>query len=184
MAEVFGHCESVRLFSTLKVCPRDKLLEHFERDAKDNRWLKLRAGSSTPSGKLLRDGGDDDKNRPFENKSRPDRQAWFWFHESGAGRFARDYVKSDPLKSLVDAIGKVKALRNDVAHNEPTPDLMNSARACMQAAALWSNTDTFLSQPLVQAILKELGEASPENLLANLLAEVRRRLVVEAGGPA
>jgi len=44
-------------------------------------------------------------------------------------------------------------------------------------AALWSNTDTFLSQPLVQAVLKELDEASPENLLNSLLAEVRRRLV-------
>jgi len=60
---------------------------------------------------------------------------------------------------------------------------MNVARSRMQTAALWSNTDTFLSQPLVQAVLKELGEASPENLLANLLTEVRRRLVLgEAGG--
>lgn len=163
----------------------DKLLEHFERDPQDARWLKLKAGAVAPTGKLLREGVDDDKNRPFESKSRPDGQAWFWFHESGAGRFARDYVKSDPLKKLLDAVDKVKALRNDVAHNEPTPDLMNVARTRMQTAALWSNTDTFLSQPVVQAVLKELGEASPENLLANLLTEVRRRLVLgEAGGTA
>jgi len=161
----------------------DKLLEHFERDPQDARWLKLKACAVAPTGKLLREGIDDDKNRPFESKSRPDGQAWFWFHESGAGRFARDYSKSDPLKKLLDAVDKVKALRNDVAHNEPTPDLMNVARSRMQTAALWSNTDTFLSQPLVQAVLKELGEASPENLLANLLTEVRRRLVLgEAGG--
>jgi hypothetical protein len=41
----------------------------------------------------------------------------------------------------------IRELRNDVAHNEPTPDLMNKARTCMQAAALWSTTDTFLNQP-------------------------------------
>lgn len=29
-----------------------------------------------------------------------------------------------------------------------------------------------------RALVEELGEASPENLLANLLAEIRRRLVV------
>lgn len=162
----------------------DRLLEHFERDPQDVRWLKLKAGAAAPTGKLLREGVDDDKNRPFESKSRPDGQAWFWFHESGAGRFARDYVRSDPLKKLLDAVDKVKALRNDVAHNEPTPDLMDDARTRMQTAALWSKADTFLCQPLVGAVLKELGEASPENLLANLLVEVRRRLVVGAAGCA
>lgn len=154
----------------------DKLLEHFERDPNDARWLKLKGGALAPTGTLLRAGVDDDKNRPFESKSRPDGQAWFWFHESGAGRFARDYVTSTPLKKLVDAIDNVKALRNDVAHNEPTPDLMNDARIRMLAAGLWSSTDTFLTQALVQAVLKELGEASPEELLAKLLIKVRRRL--------
>jgi len=165
----------------------DKLLEHFERDPQDARWLKLKAGAVAPTGKLLREGVDDDKNRPFETKSRPDGQGWFWFHESGAGRFARDYVKSDPLKKLLEAVDKVKALRNDVAHNEPTPELMNDARDRMQSVVLWSNTDTFLSQSLAQAVLKELGEAEPEKLLVNLLAEVRRRLVAparSAGGTA
>jgi hypothetical protein len=162
----------------------DKLLEHFEPDPQDARWLKRRAGAVAPTGKLLREGVDDDKNRPFESKPRPDGQAWFWFHESGAGRFARDYVKSNPLKKLVDAVDRVKALRNDVAHNEPTPALMNDARTRMQKAALWSNSDTFLSQPLVGDVLKDLGERSPEQLLANLLTEVRRRLVFgEAASP-
>jgi len=86
-------------------------------------------------------------------------------------------VKSDPLKKLLDAIDKVKALRNDVAHNEPTPDLMNDARCRMRTATLWSQTDTFLSQPIVQAVLKVLGEQHPESLCTDLMADVRSRLV-------
>jgi hypothetical protein len=60
------------------------------------------------------------------------------------------------------------------------------AELCKLSAALWSNTDTFLSQSLVCAVLKELGETEPEKLLVNLLADVRRRLVAparSAGGP-
>ena len=71
----------------------------------------------------------------------------------------------------------IRELRNDVAHDEPTPELMNEARTRIQTAALWSNNDTFLSQPLVQSVLKDLGEQTPERLLENLLTEVRRRLV-------
>ena len=155
----------------------DRLLEHFEPDATNPRWIKLRADAVAPAGKLLREGVEDDKNRPFENKWRPDGPDWFWFHESGAGRFVRDYVQSAALKNLTDAINKVKALRNDVAHNEPTPALMGDARTRMQAAALWSSTDTFLGQPLVQAVLEELGEAEPKLLLERLLVEVRKRLL-------
>ena len=39
-----------------------------------------------------------------------------------------------------------------------------------------SERDQFLCQPLVCAVLKELGESEPETLLEKLLAEVRRRL--------
>jgi len=155
----------------------DRLGEQFERDPNDTRWLKLREGAAPPVDKLLRDGGDDDKNRPFERKRREDGEDWFWFHESGAGRFARDYLKSKPLKALHDAVDCVKALRNDVAHNEPTPELMSDASRRMRSARLWSATDSFLSQPLVHGVLAELGETEPENLLASLLAEVRCRLV-------
>jgi hypothetical protein len=163
----------------------DRLLEYFERDPQDARWLKLRDGQMAPAGKLLRDGGDDDKNRPFESKQRPDSQPWFWFHESGAGRFARDYVRSQALKSLLDAVDKIRELRNDVAHNEPTQELMEDARRRMRDAQLWSTNDTYLSQPLVQAVLEDLGESAPESLLSNLLAEVRRRLVTpDTGGTA
>ncbi len=154
----------------------DRLLEHFERDPKHARYLKPKTGAVPPTEKLLRDGGQDDPNRPFEAKDRADGQQWYWFHESGAGRFTRDYLKSTALKSLLDAIENVKELRNDVAHNEPTPELMDNARRCMRKAELWSERDQFLCQPLVCAVLKELGESEPETLLEKLLAEVRRRL--------
>lgn len=71
----------------------------------------------------------------------------------------------------------IRDLRNDVAHNEPTPELMADARQQMQAASLWSTSGTFLSEPLAQAVLRELGESEPGKLLEQLLAEVRRRLV-------
>lgn len=154
----------------------DRLLEHFEADKKDIRWLRLRQGATEPAGKLIREGVDDDINRPFERKSRPDGHPWFWFHESGAGRFVRDYLGSTRLQKLLCAIDRVKPFRNDVAHNEPTPERMNDARNRMQEARLWSSTDTFLSQPLVQDVLKELGEKEPEKLLMDLLAKVRRQL--------
>ncbi len=124
---------------------------------------------------MLRNGGEDDKNRPFENKTK-NGQTGFWFHESGAGRFAGNYVKSQPLKALHDAIEKVKQLRNDVAHNEPTPELMAEACCRMQEAGPWSCKGTFLSQPLVQNVLKELGESQPDQLLECLLAKVRQHL--------
>lgn len=51
------------------------------------------------------------------------------------------------------------------------------------AAHLWLTTDTFLSQLLIQAVLKDLGEPASESLLSNLLAEVRRRLVAPSAIP-
>lgn len=155
----------------------DKVLEHFERDPQDVRRLKLKAGALSPDGKLLRDGGDDDRNRPFDCQQPPGAEPWFRFHESGAGRFARDYVKSQTLKSLLDAVDKVRVLRNDVAHNEPTPELMDAARHRMRNAELWSTNDTFLSQPLVKDVLRALGEAHPETLCEDMIATVRSRLV-------
>lgn len=153
----------------------DHVLEHFQHDPQNVRRLKLRDGKTVPTGNLVRDGGNDDKNRPFE-KEGDDGSSWFLFHESGAGRFARDFVASRALKSLADSIDKAKGLRNDVAHNEPTPALMNGARAHMRTAALWSVSDTFLNQALVSDVLKELGESEPGELLTRLLGEIRRRL--------
>jgi hypothetical protein len=160
----------------------DKLLEHFERTGARKgvgEVVRLKDAAPVPTGKLLRNDEPDESQKrycPFERLD----DGTYLFFEDGAGRFARDYVKSDPLKDLHDVIGRVKALRNDVAHNEPTPDLMKDARSRMQDAALWSTTDTFLSQALVQEVLTELGEGNPKHLLPNLLEKVRYRLVASS----
>jgi hypothetical protein len=160
----------------------DHLLNRFDRTGQRQRGLEklcLKATVPAPTGKkLLRNEEPDEKEKrscPFERLE----NGSFLFFEDGAGRFARDYVKSTPLKDLVDAIVKVKLLRNDVAHNEPTPELMKDARSQMQEAKLWSDSEppTFLSQPLVQDVLRELGKSEPSELLEGLLAEVRRRLI-------
>jgi hypothetical protein len=109
-------------------------------------------------------------------------------NRNAAPALVRDFLKSDALTKFELALQRpveetgnprpdIRELRNDIAHNEPTPALMNDARTHMQAATLWSNNDTFLSQPLVQTVLTELGEANPEKLLVELLDEVRRRLI-------
>jgi hypothetical protein len=171
----------------------DKLGERVERssDPRKRRFFKVKSGKAPTGDKLLRqgDGSDDDRKRPFELKETVDGIDWYWIYDGDGGpgaRIAKYLLQSDALTKFDVALGSsIRELRNDIAHNEPTPDLMNDARTRMQTAALWSNTDTFLSQPLVEPVLKELGEASPENPLANLLSEVRRRLVVgdAAGAP-
>jgi len=158
----------------------DHLLDRFERTGQRQRSLeelRLKTGVPAPAGKkLLRNEEPVDKekrNCPFEYLE----NGTYLFFEDGAGRFARDYADSQPLKALHDAVEKVKPLRNDVAHNEPTPELMNVARTRMQTAQLWSHNDTFLSQPLVQDVLKDLGEQCPDQLCINLVSTVRERLL-------
>jgi hypothetical protein len=168
----------------------DKLGERIERssDPKKRRWFKVKSGEAPTGDKLLRqgDGSDADRTRPFEIKETVDGVVWYWVYDGDGGpgaRIVKYFLQSKALKEFNDALGsEIRELRNDIAHNEPTPDLMNDARSRMQTAALWSVTDTFLSQPLVRAVLRELGEQAPEKLLAALLAEVRRRLVVEGAG--
>jgi hypothetical protein len=171
----------------------DRLGERLERssDPRKRRYFKVKSGEAPTGDKLLRngDGCDDDRKRPFELKETVGGVAWYWVHDADGGpaaRLAKRFLQSDTLTTFDRALGTIRELRNDIAHTEPTPELMSDARTRMQTAALWSNTDTFLSQSRVQAVLKELGETEPEQLLVNLLAEVRRRLVAparSAGGP-
>jgi hypothetical protein len=166
----------------------DRLGERVERssDPKKRRFFKVTSGNAPTGNKLLRqaDGSDDNRKRPFELKCTVDGIDWYWIYDGDGGpgaRIAKHFLQSDALTKFDGALKSIRELRNDIAHNEPTPDLMNGARTCMQTAVLWSTDNTFLSQPLVQAVLKELGEASPGDLLENLLTEVRRLGVGDAG---
>lgn len=168
----------------------DKLGERFERssDPKKRRSFKVKSGSAPAGDKLVKRGDgddDDDRKRPFELKQTVDGIDWYWIHDGDGGpaaRIAKYFFQSDALTKLDVALGSIRGLRNDIAHNEPTPELMDGARGRMQAAALWSNTDSLLSQPVVQAVLEELGAQHSEKLLADLLHEVRRRLISNAAG--
>lgn len=163
----------------------DALGERIERSSepKKRRFFKVKSADAPTGEKLLRrgDGSDEDRKRPFELKDTVDGVAWYWVYDGDGGpgaRLAKYFLQSEALTKFDAALGSnIRELRNDVAHDEPTPELMDDARGRMQAAALWSNTDTFLSQPLAQGVLSELGESEPGKLLENLLAEVRRRLV-------
>jgi len=167
----------------------DRLGERIERstDPKKRRYFKVKSGDAPTGDKLLRQAGsDDDRKRPFELKETVDGVAWYWCFDGDGGpgaRIAKYFLQSKALTEFDNALrSNIRELRNDVAHDEPTANLMNDARCRMQTATLWSKPDTFLSQSLVQTVLKELGEQAPEKLLATLLAEVRRRLVVEGAG--
>jgi hypothetical protein len=158
----------------------DHLLDRFERTGRKHSGLEVlrpRPDASPPAGpKLVRNDQSDERekrNCPFERFD----DGTYVFFEDGAGRFAQDYVKSSALKELTDAINKVRDLRNDVAHNEPTPSLMNDARERMLKAGLWAERGQFLAQEIVQSVLKELGVVDPSRLCDDLIQIVRDRLL-------
>ncbi len=163
----------------------DRLGERIERssDPEKRRFFKVKRGEAPTGEKLLRRGDDSkaDRKRPFELKETVDNIPWYWVYEGDGGpgaRIAEYFLGFDALKTFDSVLGSsIRELRNDIAHNEPTPELIADARRQMRAASLWSDKDTFLSQPLVQAVLRELGELEPDKLLENLQAEVRRRLL-------
>lgn len=158
----------------------DHVLDHFERTGEKNNKkrevLLLKPGTREPTGeKLLRNEQSDEKekrNCPFERLE----NGKYLFFEDGAGRFAKYFVKSTALEELVRKINAIRDLRNDVAHNEPTTKLMENARGRMVKAKLWSADNRFLVQPLVQSVLRELGETHPEALCADLISTIRNRL--------
>lgn len=147
------------------VPPADELVR--ERDA-----AKLAALSKTKQ--------REDRDRPFIFKETADGSDWYWLDDSEicAIRIAKHYLKLKSLTKFGQALaGDIRELRNDVAHNEPTPALMADASRRMHEASLWSSNDTFLSQTLVQDVLREVGEQHPEELCTELVAAVRSRLL-------
>jgi hypothetical protein len=133
----------------------------------------------SPPKELVRER-DEDRSRPFIFKEKTDGSDWYLIDDSEicAIRIAKHFLKCDSLVTLGQALAaNIRELRNDVAHNEPTPALMGDARSCLRRAGLWSDKDTFLDQKLVRDVLVELGVLNPGRLLQDLLAELRRRIV-------
>lgn len=129
----------------------------------------------------------EDRERPFIFKETADGSDWYWIddNEICAVQIAKHYLKLDSLTRLGQALaGEIRELRNDVAHNEPTPVLMDDARRRLREASLWSSINGFLSQPLVQGVLSELGIQNAIALRDDLIGTVRARLVSSVNGSA
>ena len=161
----------------------DHLLERIERhpDPQKRRWFKIKNGEAPRGDKLLRkkDCSDDERKRPFLHKETVGGIDWYWVFddEACAGRLAKYYLRRDALTQLCQAISSnVRELRNDVAHKEPTPVLMEDARRRMVEASLWSTNDTFMTQQVVQDVLRELRETNPDALCDDLISTIRSRL--------
>jgi hypothetical protein len=135
-----------------------------------------------PLEKLIRTGTgcEDDRKRPFERRIE-EGDTWYRVFDDDvcAVQLAKYYLKNNDLLNLGKAVSNVRELRNDVAHNEPTPELMADAREKMVHESLWSKDDRFLTQPLVQKVLRELGETK-ESLCEGLIATIRSRLLADA----
>ncbi len=162
----------------------DHLGERATSHHKEKRLFKL---DPAPADDLIRRGeryeskivGMDPK-RPFIFKAKDGATDWYWIDDSEvcAIQIAKHYLELEGLAKLGTAVSKnIRELRNDVAHNEPTPGLMEDARRRMQDVSLWSSTDEFLTQPLVQGVLRELGTQDPASLCSDLLQRVRTRLL-------
>jgi hypothetical protein len=121
----------------------------------------------------------DDRKRPFEEIVDNGVRCYRLIYDATRDeRLAKRYLKWDALHKLGTTMaGRVRDLRNDVAHNEPTPQLMSEARATMTEASLWSPDGQFLTQPLIQLVLRDLGEQNPEQLCNDLLSIVRSRFL-------
>lgn len=120
------------------------------------------------------------QNRPLALRETVDGVDWYRIHDNevGAIRLADQYLRLPGLTTFAKAIaGEIRELRNDIAHSEPTPALIDDARDLMVESGLWSPGGTFVTQPIVQDVLRELGEGALGHPVDDLLAEVRRRLV-------
>lgn len=118
--------------------------------------------------------------KPDEKRFRQKDGKWL-INDSRSGQKAWVGVLNKPaLTGYFDELtDDIRSLRNDVAHNEPTQALMQQAQSRMQGASLWStnNPPSFLSQSLVQNVLRELGEQNPEKLHTKLIKDIRSRLL-------
>jgi len=151
-------------------------------------WLRQRdfGKEDNATGGNLSDG--------FTFANKPDEKHEKRFRQKGGKWFINDFrdgqqawvgVLNQPaLTAYFNALtDDIRSLRNDVAHNEPTQELMQQAQNRMQGASLWSTNDppSFLSQSLVQNVLHKLGEQNPETLHTKLIEDIRSRLLIISG---
>lgn len=157
----------------------DHLDKHVDPHPERQRLFKL---EPQPEADLLRrsEGTNEDRRRPFEIVE-VEGEHWYRIYDDDVCgvRLAKYYLKLDGLMKLGQAVSDVRELRNDVAHNEPTPALMQDAQRRMVDVGLWSHDamPQFLTQALVQNAFKELGEEHPNCLHDDLMVTVRKRLV-------
>ncbi len=157
----------------------DHLFNHYERHKTKHRWFRL--NPTPPEGLVRIKGITEAKNhgRPFEVTGTENGITWYRIIEEDvcAKHIVEHYLQKKALYRLSEVVRRVRYLRNDVAHNEPTPSLMAGARRQMVKEGLWSSDGRFLTQGLIRDVLAELGEPHPENLCNNLIMTVRERLL-------
>ena len=162
----------------------DHLYERLDRDPKRPRFFRFKDGAEPDEQKrrkLFRegDGSPEDRKRPFEGAEGSGLPEYYRVYddEACAGRLAKHYLEKAALQGLCSRVSKIRDLRNDVAHNEPTPALMNDAHKRIVGAGLWSEEGRFLTQRIVRDVLEELSVEDPPDLCEGLIGEVRNRLL-------
>ena len=124
-----------------------------------------------------------DRARPFQIADTTNGGPWFRIFDDDkcAFRLAKELLSNDDLCKLSKAVTRIRPLRDAIVHKLPSPKLIGQARVRMQDANLWSKNDRLLTQPLVQSVLKGLGQANPEPLPEKLIETVRTRLLAYPG---
>jgi hypothetical protein len=151
-------------------------------------WLRQRdfttedgASGSIEEGFTFSQGPNDGQKKRFRKVIRNGREIWKINDFKDGVEAWLEVLDKRKLRAFKEKLSDdIRELRNDVAHNEPTPELMKKAREATQNADLWSRDDPpqFLKQPLVQEVLTELGVEEPDLLCEKLLETVRSRLLL------
>ncbi|MBI3269242.1 MAG: hypothetical protein HYZ53_09490 [Planctomycetes bacterium] len=150
---------------------------------------RLFSAKMTPAADLVQDRGqsfEENRRRPFEvDTGVPNgRVPWYriWDNDAQSIRLADEYLHRPALVALGRAVHHVRFLRNDVVHGAPTPELLTTAQSGMQKRRLWSEENRFLCQPLVVAVLEELGVQAAPTLAHKLVELVESRILAYRSG--
>lgn len=138
---------------------------------------------------LSRRQQDENNKRPFHRvASSPDYYLIF-DDKVRATQLAEKYLDQNALTALSKLIStdlpnlpnsSIRDLRNDVVHNEPTPEKIKEANQRMVAATLWQPEGVkmrFLSVDIVTKVLQELDITDLSAEFNNLLDDISKRLL-------